>query len=650
MNAVKKTILLHNMLLLLTENEYISVSKMASILGTSESTIRRNLDELDFMIRDSGYGSILKIPGKGLHLQVNENGTRNITMLFSKYEVQNITTDEQQVYKYLLTILTSKAEKFTLYQLSEAVYDSIPVVRKKLESCEEWLNCFDLHLNIKRNYGISLEGKEENYRLAIRQLVIHNNIYSVEEGVKRFTKGLDIALLKKCISAIEQEWNFKFTEESFYSVLIFAALSITRSDKNGLSLSEAEREIVYKYSEYHWAKSLFEQIDESFHVKTYEDEIIFLATQLLCSGLIHDQQPGERQVYQYDAKMKEFVTRIITTVSEVTGVDLTQDQELYYGLLNHIRPAIFRMRFDKHSSDTLIDYIKEEYRETYRVSWALSILFEEYYGLNISSAELSYITLYIQSAMERVQRPVNLALVTDLSMGLNQMFCSKIKLAIPRVEHIAIISLREFRASMIEKFDLIVTTSPINVQSEKIVQVSTLLNETGIDQISKWIKKLEKTKLRVANRFDVVCHSLFDPRLIFPHVQVKNKNELLAFLTGELTQYGYVTEKYLNTILKREETVSTYIGNGVAIPHGNAAFVNDSKVAVAFLDEEIVWNEEEQEKVNSVFLLAFRIENLDNSKQVQLFYRIFLELIKTDESIKGLRNMSSQELYKYFVR
>ncbi|WP_414165673.1 PTS sugar transporter subunit IIA [Superficieibacter sp. BNK-5] len=40
-------------------------------------------------------------------------------------------------------------------------------------------------------------------------------------------------------------------------------------------------------------------------------------------------------------------------------------------------------------------------------------------------------------------------------------------------------------------------------------------------------------------------------------------------LTGEvLKQNGYITERYIERMKLREEIVSTYLGNGLAIPHG----------------------------------------------------------------------------------
>lgn len=646
MKSVKENTLMHNLLLLLSENDTISVSRIASILDTSESTIRRKIERLNDALLNTGYGYIEKTPRKGLHLVVEDRAA--INKLFANYELKNIMTGERQIYKYLILILSSKNNRFTLNELSERVYDSIPVVRKNLAVCEEWLSLFELHLSIKKNVGITLEGSEESIRLAMKHIVINNDLYSIDESIRVFAHGIDLELLKKCIFAIESEWNFKFTEESFNSMLVYAALAIIRSSYTLLNISDTERKTVMKYNEYSWSKSLFKMIEEKFSVKIEEDEIIYFAVQLLCSYLIHSENFEENNAYKYDEKLKTFITRIISVVSDVMNVDLTKDKELYYGLLNHIRPAIFRMRFEKHSTKTLTNFIKEEYKQTYRVSWALSILFEEYYSINISSTELSYITLYIQSSLDRMSQPVNMALVTELGMGLNQLFCNKIKISVPKVEKISIISLHDFEEKMLEQYDLIVTTSSLKVKSDKVVQLSSLLSDNGISMIKQKIEMLKSKQLETKKKFDVSTHTLFDPKLIFTHLKVKNKEELLALLSKHLVNFGYVSSKYHASILKREKTVSTYIGNRVAIPHGNSSLANESKVAIALLDEAIQWDAENE--VDTVFLLVFRISSHEDSKRIQLFYKGFLELIETDEKLKYLRSLRQDELYKYLVQ
>ena len=48
----------------------------------------------------------------------------------------------------------------------------------------------------------------------------------------------------------------------------------------------------------------------------------------------------------------------------------------------------------------------------------------------------------------------------------------------------------------------------------------------------------------------------------------ENKVEAILAAGEILVENGYVAESYLQDMLAREEEVSTYIGNNIAIPHG----------------------------------------------------------------------------------
>ncbi len=47
-----------------------------------------------------------------------------------------------------------------------------------------------------------------------------------------------------------------------------------------------------------------------------------------------------------------------------------------------------------------------------------------------------------------------------------------------------------------------------------------------------------------------------------------NKEDAIRAAGKLLFDGGYVTEKYIDYMLKREEVVSTYLGNNLALPHG----------------------------------------------------------------------------------
>jgi phosphocarrier protein FPr len=52
------------------------------------------------------------------------------------------------------------------------------------------------------------------------------------------------------------------------------------------------------------------------------------------------------------------------------------------------------------------------------------------------------------------------------------------------------------------------------------------------------------------------------------NVQASDKQEAIRMSGEILVEAGYVAPAYVDGMLNREKTMSTYIGNGVAIPHG----------------------------------------------------------------------------------
>jgi mannitol/fructose-specific phosphotransferase system IIA component len=67
-------------------------------------------------------------------------------------------------------------------------------------------------------------------------------------------------------------------------------------------------------------------------------------------------------------------------------------------------------------------------------------------------------------------------------------------------------------------------------------------------------------------------------------VQVSNKEEAVKIAGDLLYKNGYVEEDYLEAMQEREKDVSTFMGNGVAIPHGtNKAKKYIKKTGLSFV-------------------------------------------------------------------
>jgi len=76
-----------------------------------------------------------------------------------------------------------------------------------------------------------------------------------------------------------------------------------------------------------------------------------------------------------------------------------------------------------------------------------------------------------------------------------------------------------------------------------------------------------------------------------------SKEEATIMAGDLLLENGYIEKEYIDSMLEKLETQSfaTYIGNGVAIPHGMAEgskYVNHTGISVIQVPEGVLWNEE----------------------------------------------------------
>ena len=79
-----------------------------------------------------------------------------------------------------------------------------------------------------------------------------------------------------------------------------------------------------------------------------------------------------------------------------------------------------------------------------------------------------------------------------------------------------------------------------------------------------------------------------------------NKQDAIRQAGALLVDSGCVAAPYVDGMLAREATMSTYLGNGVAIPHGqyeNRGDVNQTGISVLQVPAGIVWDEDDEDEL-----------------------------------------------------
>lgn len=71
-----------------------------------------------------------------------------------------------------------------------------------------------------------------------------------------------------------------------------------------------------------------------------------------------------------------------------------------------------------------------------------------------------------------------------------------------------------------------------------------------------------------AETVETYAHFTLAPNQVFLGLKAANKEEAIRFAGEQLVKGGFVQPSYVDAMLEREKLVSTYLGEGVAVPHG----------------------------------------------------------------------------------
>lgn len=84
------------------------------------------------------------------------------------------------------------------------------------------------------------------------------------------------------------------------------------------------------------------------------------------------------------------------------------------------------------------------------------------------------------------------------------------------------------------------------------------------------------------------------PEWVFTQKNLSNKDGVLAYIAEQMLAAGFVSEDYLPALREREDKVSTFLINGVSIPHGvveKKHLVLKTGIIVVQVPQGVLWNE-----------------------------------------------------------
>ena len=256
----------------------------------------------------------------------------------------------------------------------------------------------------------------------------------------------------------------------------------------------------------------------------------------------------------------------------------------------------------------------------------------------------------------------NIVFACDAGMGSSAMGASVLRNKIKDAGYGDVKVTNESIANLTDSYDVVVTHKDLaaratpKVPSATVLTVDNFMNSPRYDEVVQMIRAQRGGASAPAGAAPVVDSdpiavaadqqaeldaggkaSVLSTDTIVLRGSAHTKDDAIREAGELLVQSGAVSEAYVNSMYDREKSVSTFMGNGLAIPHGtNEAkeFINASAMSFVRFDQPIDWNG------NPVkFVVGIAGKNKEHLSILGKIAKIF----SNNESVAALENAKSEQ-------
>ncbi|WP_254911838.1 BglG family transcription antiterminator [Enterococcus sp. 3H8_DIV0648] len=331
------------------------------------------------------------------------------------------------------------------------------------------------------------------------------------------------------------------------------------------------------------------------------------------------------------------VERLLSRVSAALNINFASDQKLEEQLKNHIPPMIYRLKSNNKTENPFTSQIKNEFSLTFNVIWVVLSEYEEELGISFNEDEIAFLTMYFQAAIERARMNRKILIVCQMGIATSELLINRIKSILPSLDTFEVASVAELEQIVFDEYDLIISTTKIEIPKKEVIQVSPFLTKEDIERVktSNFLPSIDGKIIDLVRAHHLI--RFVDKEFIFVNTDFSSKEELIEQIGTALAEKNFVNRQFIQTVQEREALGGTDLPSGTAVPHGNSTSVNKTIIVVVKNKKKFKWN---KYYVDLVFLIC--IAKQDTFQTRNILSDIY-NIIDNSEQLKQLRKAASNE-------
>lgn len=613
------------------QQNYVAIQSVADFIGCSEKTVRTELKVIHEYIETHQWGDLVRRPSRGIRFNPSEEKQAQIKEQLFSIEEKNQPSSRKDQTSLLLRLLLDTKKEWTIKQLSEELYESQVVIKELLKESSERLQKYRLSIQLKPNVGVSVIGPETGRRAAMADLVRE----SLQENhpVKEWFSPFDWEAVNKMIKGLEQQSSFFYTRASRETLLIHILLAVKRIMWKRCVVYPAES-IDMERIEMKKAAQLVKELEAYFQMTWPSAEVYYLSIHLRSARLELPSAEGANvfEQLQIDPETIRFAHHLIETVTAVTGHPYDKDSDLFRDTAAHLHSSTARI--DHHFSHH--NPMASEIRKMY--PYLFEMIIEALAALEPAKEwpleEVAYLTIHFQVSLERSKKTsadyMRVLIVCPMGIGMSRLLQTKLERKFHSLQTVGCQAMNEAEQFDEDRIDIIVSTVPLQRTDVPVVVVSPFLREEEQQQIHRMVNTLKE------NGQNVLQELISSPAHIH-FLQESNHIKAITHLAGFLEKTGKVTPAFVESAINREKKSSTFIGGGIAIPHGDPAFIQIPSVAVGIFSDPIDWNG------SSAAIVLLLAADLQEGRKVKTLFEEISKLSDSPDRVARIRSLADAE-------
>lgn len=625
-------------LTLCKNKEFANINHMAEELKVTTRSVRTYIKQLNENLGED-IAQIIYVKGYGYKLEIKNKEALELLFEENKKISFDFNVKDERIL-YLLDFFTEFNDVITIDQLAEQISVGRTTIVNDIKSTREILNEYNLDLIKKQNFGMWLKGNEFDKRLLLINYIYKDSKNDLKNS--KYVNGVDARLLKQLktkILRLFKDYNFYATNQIFEETIKYILVQIVRI-KNGNEIVEYDKrfDLLGSYDEYNLSQKIKVIVEENFDITLNEYETLYLTLPLV-SGNAAPISKFMSNKHQLRENISDLMEKIFKEIYIRMGI-IISDQTLRDNLGYHLEFTLNRLLFNIKLKNLLLEDMKENYVLPYNLAKISADVIENVYNLVMPEDEIGYIAIHFGSYLEKniISNTLQkVAIVCSTGLGATNLITIRIRKIIGENVEIDTFSIFDIDKVNLSQYDLVFTTSDIDINSNSVLKIDTILDESKLrNKIEKMIylnnsnlsKNLNNVKLA-----DNLIVGAFLHEKYFSVLHNKTISAALKNMIDKMMQDGVVGEKFKKDILEREKSHPTIFKSGLLLPHSVNDKSNELCVSIGVLQKPIQYQGIE---IKIIMLIAFSGDDQNSD----LLVKVYEEALSIGQNEKYINQLS----------